>query len=92
MYQYDFEDFVEEVKFQMTEFDVLTEELILDWEDKVRAWLETYEDKKHRIIKKGEDVTLNIKDEELMAQLALAYYRAVRDQKLDEYWREFHIF
>lgn len=85
----DLEDYIEEVKFQMTEWDGLDEDIILDWEEKAREWVDTHQDK--RMIKKHDEVTLLVKDEDIYSELARLYYRAVRDGKEREYWAKFHI-
>lgn len=89
----DFEDFIEEVKFQMTEYDNLTEEIILDWEEHVREWLEHYNGKNKHLIKKGEDVTVMLKDEstEPMEEMARKYYHVIKNQTQDDYWSNFKL-
>ncbi len=89
MISMDLEDYIEEVKFQMTEWDYLEEEMILEWEDKAREWVEHHSDR--QILKKGEDITVLFKDEELPETMARKYYRAIRDQKDDDYWKNFDL-
>lgn len=85
----DLEDYIEEVKFQMLEWDKLTDDMIFEWEAKARRWVEEHNSK--RIIKKGEDVTLLVKDEDYPAELARLYYRAKRDNTEHEYWMKFQL-
>lgn len=85
----DFEDFIEEVKFQMIELDVLEESIIFDWEDRARDWVDSHNDR--RIIKEGDDITLLVKDEEICEEIAKDYYRAVKNQLEDIYWNRFKL-
>ncbi|MDO5293579.1 MAG: hypothetical protein Q4F05_12625 [bacterium] len=90
MLEYDLEDYLEEVKYQMTLWDYLDEEMILDWEEKAREWVKKFRDPKcRRIIKRGEDVTILIKDEDIFEELARLYYRAKRYDGEAEYWKNF---
>lgn len=91
--EFDFEDFVEEVKFQMTQFDNLTEELILGWEEKARTWIGKNKNKSYLKYKSADDIMIRVKSEELTEaeEIALKYYRAVRDNALEEYWKKFKL-
>lgn len=89
MINMDLEDYIEEVKFQMTEWDYLEEEMILAWEDHAREWVEHHGDS--QIVKKGDDITVYFKDEELPETMARKYYRAVRDNNEEEYWKNFDL-
>ena len=89
MIEYDLEDYLEEVKYQMTEWDGLDEEIILNWENEVRHWVETHEDR--RIDKYNGDITLYLKDEEIFEVIARKYYRAIKDGTEREYWMNLHI-
>lgn len=88
MEKWDFEDFVEEVKFQMTEYDELTEEVILDWEKKVREWILSQHDGKNIIVKSPDDIFVVVKDENIMYNIALRYHNAVRKGQQDDYWKK----
>ena len=89
MISMDLEDYIEEVKYQMTEWDYLEEEMILSWEDKAREWVDHHADR--QIIKKGEDITVLFKDEELPETMARKYYRAIKDRTEEQYWRHFDL-
>ncbi len=89
MISMDLEDYIEEVKFQMTEWDYLEEEMILSWEDKAREWVDHHTDR--QIIKKGEDITVLYKDEELPETMARKYYRAIKDKTEEQYWKNFDL-
>lgn len=90
MVEMDLEDFIEEVKFQMTEYDILEKDIIMDWEARARKWTATHVDKK-RIIKMGQDITLVVKNEEIMEEIALKYYQAVKQDKVKDYWYRFKL-
>ncbi|BBF44083.1 hypothetical protein lbkm_2771 [Lachnospiraceae bacterium KM106-2] len=90
--QIELEEFLEEVKFQMLEWDTLTEEDILGWEKKARKWLNSYRDTKHLISKKRDDIYLRIKNEDVASEHARLYYRAKRDNQFEEYWKTFNLF
>lgn len=91
----DFEDFIEEVKFQMTEFDRLTEDDILDWEEKARAWVEENHNQRYLKYKSEDDILVKLKNEdaavEVPQEIARLYYRAVRDNRVDVYWDDFKL-
>lgn len=91
MESYDIEDFIEEVKFQMTEYDVLDEETILDWEKKARAYIMKQKKSNTIFIKSEDEVYIKIKDETVMERIALEYYRAYRDHDLEVYWKKFKL-
>ncbi|MBR3772803.1 MAG: hypothetical protein IKL07_11110 [Clostridium sp.] len=91
----DFEDFIEEIKFQMTEFDRLTEDDILDWEEKARAWVDENSEQKYLKYKSADDITVKLKNEDAAVdvpqEIARLYYRAVRDDAVDKYWDDFKL-
>lgn len=87
----DIDDFIEEVKFQMTEYDAISEEAIFAWEDKARSYIMRQKHNKNVIVKSEEEVWIKVYDMNLMEQIALQYYRAIRDNKIDEYWKSFQL-
>lgn len=91
METWDFEDFVEEVKFQMTKYENLTEELILDWEKRVRLWILSKSDKKNVIVKSKDDIFVMVKDENIMYNIALGFHNAIRKGQQEEYWKNFSL-
>ena len=46
---------------------------------------------KNIAIKSKDEIYIKVYDDELMAQIALAYYRAFRDNDLDGYWKTFKL-
>ena len=89
--RWDIDDYLEEVKFQLTEFNEMTEEIILDWEQKARQWVNNHIDGKHIISKFSDEILITVKDEDIMAEIALDYHRAFRDNTVDTYWKKFKI-
>ncbi|MFV0343782.1 MAG: hypothetical protein ACK5JH_12985 [Anaerocolumna sp.] len=90
MIEMDLEDYLEEVKFQMTEWDKLTDDMIFEWEFKAREWVDKHNSS--RIKKHGENVTLLLKDEDYPQTLARLYYRAKCDNSEVKYWNDFQLF
>lgn len=87
MIEIDFEDFVEEVKFQLTEYEDLEEKIILDWETKMRDWITRHNDKKAFHVKSKDDVRIFLKDEDEMYDIANQYYMALHNKKDRDYWK-----
>ena len=87
----DFEDFIEEIKFQMTEYDILEEAIILDWEEKVRLWMKDNRHKSYIRYKSEDDSLILVKNEDAMEEIALKFYKAVRNQQEDKYWKTFEL-
>lgn len=89
MMEMDLEDFVEEVKFQMTEYEALDEKTIKEWEAKARKWVDKHSDKKYGIIKHRDEILVKVKDEEACIEIADKYYKAFKNDKLKDYWYKF---
>lgn len=88
----DFEDFIEEIKFQMTEYDEsLGEDIILDWEERVRAWVQNHRDKKYLKVKSEDDIIIRIPNEDVMEEIAQTFCLAVKNGKTENYWRQFKL-
>lgn len=85
----DIDDFIEEVKFQMTEYDAIREEAIFAWEEQARAYIMKQKHNKNVIVKSADEVWIKVYDMNLMEQIALQYYRAIRDNTVKEYWKSF---
>lgn len=89
MVEIELEEFLEEVKFQMTNYEELDKDTILRWEKNVRKWIENH--KKRNIIKAKDDIILKIKDEDVMFDMAKQYHKAFILNKEDNYWTRFDI-
>ena len=57
MEYWDIEDYLEEIKYLLTEYEEMTEEVILDWEDRAREYI-----LKHI---SGEDLSFRYSEEEI---------------------------
>ena len=88
---WDLEDYLEEVKFLMTEYEVLTEEIILDWEKKVRKWVDSNIDGKNIRKRREDEIFVIVKDENIFWDIALKYNNYYRKGKEKEYWDNFSL-
>lgn len=91
MTEIDLEDFLEEIKFQMTEYEELDEKIILDWELRTRRWVKDHNDKKRRIVKLKRETLIKVEDEDITYTIAERFYRAYSTGKLEEYWAKFSL-
>lgn len=89
MMDMDFEDFMEEVKFQMTEYDILEESIIFDWEEQARSWVENHNTR--HIKKNGDEITVLFDNEEICEEIAREFYKAVKNQQEERYWNHFKL-
>ena len=87
----DLEDYLEEVKFLMTEYEVLTEEIILDWEKKARKWVDSNIDGKNIRKRREDEILVIVKDENIFWDIALKYNNYYRKGKEKEYWDNFSL-
>lgn len=90
---WDLEDFIEEVKFQMTQYDYLEDEKIFEWEEKARKWVEMHKDKKYIKYKSKDEIylALDSEDTEVMEKIARIYYKSVKNKTEEAYWKTFHV-
>lgn len=88
---WDLEDYLEEIKYLMTEYDELTEEVILEWEEKVRQWVEDNIDGKSIRKKKEDEILIKVKDENIFWDMALKYHNFYRKGQVEEYWENFSL-
>lgn len=88
MIEVDLEDYLEEVKFQMTEYEELEETTILEWEAEFRNWILSHQDKKKCIIKNKNDITIILNDEDEMEEVAAKFYKAYKNNKTIQYWKK----
>lgn len=92
MEYWDLEDYLEEIKFLMTEYDDINDkDIILDWEAKARDWAYTHNDGKKVKVKSKDDIQVAVKDENIMWDMALKYNNYYRKNKQREYWKEFDL-
>jgi len=91
MEYWDLEDFVEEVKFMLTEYDEMTKEIILDWENKFREWIDRKSSSKFIKYNSKDDIHIQVKDEDIMYKIAFKYYKAYKNNTCKEYWENLKI-
>ena len=91
MEYWDIEDYLEEIKYLLTEYDEMTEEVILAWEAKAREYIMKHNDGKNIKVKSKDDVQILIKDEQIFWDMALKYHNYVRKGMEDIYWKEFDV-
>ena len=88
---WDLEDYLEEVKFLMTEYEVLTEEVILAWEKKARKWVDSNIDGKNIRKRHEDEILVIVKDENIFWDIALKYNNYYRKGNEKEYWDTFSL-
>lgn len=90
---WDLEDFIEEVKFQMTEYDDLGKEKILEWEEKARSWILRNKNRKSINYKSDDEIYIPLKSEDVdvMEEIARVFHLAVKRGTEEEYWNNFKL-
>ena len=88
---WDLEDYLEEVKFLMTEYEELTETIILDWEKKARKWVDNNIDGKNIRKRREDEILVIVKDENIFWDIALKFHNFYRKGKEKEYWDNFSL-
>ena len=91
MEYWDIEDYLEEIKYLLTEYDEMTEEVILEWEDKAREYIVSHSDGKKIKMKNEDAIQIAIKDEQIFWDIALKYHNYYRKGEVDRYWKEFNV-
>ncbi|MBE5934537.1 MAG: hypothetical protein E7262_01930 [Lachnospiraceae bacterium] len=91
MEYWDIEDYLEEIKYLLTEYDEMTEEIILEWEEKARECIIKMSDGKKIKMKNEDDIQIAVKDEQIFWDMALKYHNYYRKKQIDEYWKEFDV-
>lgn len=83
----DLEDYLEEVKFQMTEYDILDEKRILGWEKQARKWVAAHKTNPRIHYRSGEDIWVTVKSEEDLEKTAEKFSQAVKKEQTEKYWK-----
>lgn len=91
MEYWDIEDYLEEIKYLLTEYDEMTEDIILEWEDKAREYIMSHSDGKKIKMKSEDDIQIAVKDEQIFWDMALKYHNFYRKGEVDKYWDEFDV-
>lgn len=87
----DMEDFIEEVKFQMTMYDILEEKLILEWESGFQNWIRKNKKNPAVILRGDDDFRIRLRSEEQMEKAAGIFYKAVKNNNIRGYWKMFRL-
>ena len=88
MIKLDIEDFIFEVKDEMSCYEDIGPDGADKWETNFRKWLES-DKKKTNIIKKGDKLQYTLSDESEIFDIADEYLNALDENKIDEYWNNF---
>ena len=75
----------------MTEYEVLTEEVILAWEKKARKWVGSNIDGKNIRKRHEDEILVIVNDENIFWDIALKYNNYYRKGKEKEYWDNFSL-
>lgn len=82
------DDFVYEVKEEISCYEELGREGADEWENNFRKWLNDGKKKKH-IKGQGEEAVYMIEDESDIFDIADEYLQAAEENKINEYWKKF---
>ncbi len=88
MIKIDIEDFIFEVKDEISCYEEIGIEGAEKWEADFRKWLESSKKKKN-VIKKGDKIMFAVGDESEIFDIADEYLQALEENKLEEYWNSF---
>ncbi len=88
MIKLDIEDFIFEVKDEMSCYEDIGTDGADKWEADFRKWLENSKNKKN-VFKKGDKLQYAIGDESEVFDIADEYLQAVEENKIREYWDKF---
>lgn len=91
MEKWDLDDYLEEIKFEMTQYEELTKEVILEWENKAREWALSNNDNKRIFVKNKDDISIMVKDEDIMHNIALQFYNSYIKGEEEKYWKKFKL-
>lgn len=91
MEYWDIEDYLEEIKYLLTEYDEMTEEVILEWENNAREYIMSHSDGKKIKMRNEDDIQIAVKDEQIFWDMALKYHNYYRKGEVDKYWEEFAV-
>ncbi len=82
------EEVIENVKDELLCYEE-GEKLTGRWEKEFREWIEKNKGKKKDIIEDKNGISLKIKDEEEIFEIADSYLDAVEEGSVKQYWKEF---
>lgn len=79
-------DFIEEVKAELFGYEEITEEKVLEWENKFNYLLERDKIKSLKIKKESIRQVVFLKDESEVFQIADGFFMAIVDDDEESYW------
>ncbi|MFP4697898.1 MAG: hypothetical protein ACLFMO_04235 [Eubacteriales bacterium] len=85
------EDFLEEVKLEMTGYEEIDEDLIKNWECRAKDWVYLNIGKKNRIIKENNSIYVEIDDESEIFKVVDRYFSAIDNNETEKYWQGFFL-
>lgn len=88
MIKLDIEDFIFEVKDELSCYEEIGSEGADKWEEGFRKWLISPV-KKENISKKGDRLMYGLGDESEIFDIADEYLKAVEENSIDNYWKIF---
>lgn len=88
MIKLDIEDFIFEIKDELSCYETIGQKGADKWESEFRKWLEGSKSKKN-IFKKGSRLQYAIGDESEIFDIADEYLQAFENNKIKEYWDKF---
>lgn len=88
MIKLDIEDFIFEVKDEMSCYEEIGTKGADLWETAFRNWLKEGKNQEN-VIKKGDKIMFALGDESEIFDIADEYLNALENNKVEEYWKKF---
>ena len=85
------EDFVEEIKAEMYGYEEIEEDEINIWFENFERFVKDKKDKRNIIRYKGEEISINLKDESDLFSIVDKYLAAIENDELDKYFESFSL-
>ena len=85
------EDFVEEIIAEMYGYEEIEEDEINIWFEKFERFVKDKKDKRNIIRYKGEEISINLKDESDLFSIVDKYLAAIENDELDKYFESFSL-
>jgi hypothetical protein len=89
--EFELDEFLEEIKVEMSGYEEITEELINNWETRTKAWILENVNKKNRIIKNNNSIYIQLDDESDIFKVVDRYLAAVDGDEVEAYWQGFSL-
>lgn len=86
------EEFLEEIEIEMSGYEEISDSLIQEWGNKVKAIIKEDGQKMKGLIKKGSSYYVILKDESDIFKVVDRYYAAVENEEMEDYWKHFSLF